>query len=237
MANTTSFNWETPDDTDLVKDGAAAIRTLGNSIDTSMTDLLGGTTGQVLAKASATDMDFTWAPGGANSDYSLLNAGGTALTGAAEITISGISGMNNLMIIVDAASSASSNSLISVRINSDATAAFYEQYGVNNNIQGTYTPSLFSGMDNQTTSFFLARMPSTAAGTASGYLYLTGCNSDGLKVMQLSGGGVGTGVASNQETYSAGGIYKGTATVSSINIRSGTGNFDAGTVYIYGSAV
>lgn len=64
MASTTSFNWETPDDTDLVKDGAAAIRTLGNSIDTSMTDLLGGTTGQVLAKASNTNMDFTWAASG-----------------------------------------------------------------------------------------------------------------------------------------------------------------------------
>ena len=35
MANTTSFGWETPDNTDLVKDGALAIRTLGESIDTS----------------------------------------------------------------------------------------------------------------------------------------------------------------------------------------------------------
>jgi hypothetical protein len=60
MANTTNFNWETPDDTDLVKDGAAAMRTLGNSIDTSMAELKGGTTGQVLSKTSNTDMDFTW---------------------------------------------------------------------------------------------------------------------------------------------------------------------------------
>jgi hypothetical protein len=60
MANTTNFNWETPDDTDLVKDGAAAIRTLGSSIDTSFVDLLGGTTGQVLSKTSGTDLDFTW---------------------------------------------------------------------------------------------------------------------------------------------------------------------------------
>lgn len=60
MATTTNFGWETPDDTDLVKDGAAAIRTLGNSIDTSMVDLKGGTTGQVLSKNSNTDMDFTW---------------------------------------------------------------------------------------------------------------------------------------------------------------------------------
>lgn len=60
MANTTNFGWETPDDTDLVKDGAAAIRTLGSSIDTSMMDLKGGTTGQILSKNSNTDMDFVW---------------------------------------------------------------------------------------------------------------------------------------------------------------------------------
>ena len=60
MATTTNFGWETPDDTDLVKDGAAAMRTLGGAIDTSLVDLKGGTTGQVLSKNSNTDMDFTW---------------------------------------------------------------------------------------------------------------------------------------------------------------------------------
>lgn len=60
MATSPLFGWEEPDDVDLVKDGAAAIRTLGNAIDTSMGDLLGGTTGQVLSKNSNTNMDFTW---------------------------------------------------------------------------------------------------------------------------------------------------------------------------------
>lgn len=60
MATTTNFGWETPDNTDLVKDGALAIRTLGSAIDTSLVDLKGGTTGQVLTKASNTDMDFSW---------------------------------------------------------------------------------------------------------------------------------------------------------------------------------
>jgi len=60
MPTTTNFGWTTPADTDLVKDGALAIRTLGNGIDTSLVDLKGGTTGQVLSKASNTDMDFTW---------------------------------------------------------------------------------------------------------------------------------------------------------------------------------
>lgn len=60
MATTPNFNWSTPDNTGLVKNGALDIRTLGNSIDASMADLKGGTTGQVLAKATNTDMDFTW---------------------------------------------------------------------------------------------------------------------------------------------------------------------------------
>jgi len=60
MPTTSNFGWTTPADTDLVKDGAAAIRTLGDGIDSSFIDLKGGTTGQVLAKASNTDLDFSW---------------------------------------------------------------------------------------------------------------------------------------------------------------------------------
>jgi hypothetical protein len=44
MATTTNYGWTTPDDTDLVKDGASAIRTLGSSIDTSVKSLSPGTT-------------------------------------------------------------------------------------------------------------------------------------------------------------------------------------------------
>ncbi len=44
MANTTNYSWETPDDTDLVKDGAAAIRTLGSAIDTTTKALNPSTT-------------------------------------------------------------------------------------------------------------------------------------------------------------------------------------------------
>lgn len=60
MATTTNFGWTTPNDTDLVKDGASSIRTLGSAIDASMADLKGGTTGQALTKNSNSDMDFVW---------------------------------------------------------------------------------------------------------------------------------------------------------------------------------
>ena len=57
---TTNYGWDIPQSTDLVKDGATAIATLGQDIDTAFVDLKGGTTGQVLSKASGTDLDFTW---------------------------------------------------------------------------------------------------------------------------------------------------------------------------------
>ena len=57
---TPNFNWPVPTSTDLVKDGATAIEALGDSIDASLVDLKGGTTGQVLSKNSNTDMDFIW---------------------------------------------------------------------------------------------------------------------------------------------------------------------------------
>lgn len=57
---TTPFSWQMPTSTDLVTDLPADFETFGQAVATSMADLLGGTTGQVLAKASNTDMDFTW---------------------------------------------------------------------------------------------------------------------------------------------------------------------------------
>jgi hypothetical protein len=61
MATTTpNFGWSVPTSSDLVKNGAVAIETLGDSIDASMAELKGGTTGQVLSKTSNTDMNFTW---------------------------------------------------------------------------------------------------------------------------------------------------------------------------------
>jgi hypothetical protein len=80
MATTTNYGWATPDNTDLVKDGALAIRTLGSSVDTTTkalnpsttlgdieyrsatantnTRLAVGTTGQVLTVAGGVP---TWA--------------------------------------------------------------------------------------------------------------------------------------------------------------------------------
>jgi hypothetical protein len=54
MATTTNYGWTTPNDTDLVKDGAAAIRTLGSSVDTTTKALNPSTTLGDIEYRSAT---------------------------------------------------------------------------------------------------------------------------------------------------------------------------------------
>jgi len=61
MSNpTANFGWQMPTSTDLVTDLPADFEVFGQAVDTSLMDLKGGTTGQVLSKNSNTDMDFTW---------------------------------------------------------------------------------------------------------------------------------------------------------------------------------
>jgi hypothetical protein len=76
---TTNFGWDIPQSTDLVKDGATAIAALGQDIDTAFVDLKGGTTGQILAKASNTDLDYSWITNDVG-DITAVTAG-TGITG------------------------------------------------------------------------------------------------------------------------------------------------------------
>jgi hypothetical protein len=89
MATTTpNFGWTVPTSTDLVKDGATAIETLGDGIDASFVGLKGGTTGQVLSKTSGTDLAFTWvAQDDSNAiQNSIVDAKGDLITATANDT-------------------------------------------------------------------------------------------------------------------------------------------------------
>ena len=108
---TPNFNWPVPTSTDLVKDGATAIEALGDSIDASLVDLKGGTTGQVLSKNSNTDMDFVWVTDAAGditgvTVTSPLTGGGTSGT----VTVGILSGTTSNLGAVQLSDSTSSTS-------------------------------------------------------------------------------------------------------------------------------
>ena len=78
-----------PTATDLVTDLPADFEVFGQAVATSMADLLGGTSGQILAKNSNTDMDFVWIAND-QGDITAVTAGtgisGGGTSGAVTIT-------------------------------------------------------------------------------------------------------------------------------------------------------
>ena len=250
MATTTNYGWTTPDDTGLVKDGAAAIRTLGTSVDTTTKNLnpsttlgdieyrsstantntrLGiGTTGQVLTVAGGVPSWATVSAGG--KSYTLLNAGGTTLSG--DTTVSGISGVDNLLIYVDGATNAT-QTIVSLRLNGDSTANY------------VYAGSQINGLSGYGSNFLEAENSGAAGATAiplgryndspsalSAAIRLDGASTTGFKSFNSNGSGSGT---PNQRTYNLSGIYEATAAITSITIRAASGSLNGGKVYVYGA--
>jgi len=91
-----------PTPTDLVTDLPADFEVFGQAVDTDFADLLGGTTGQILSKTSATDLDFTWiandqgditgvtagsgiSGGGTSGTVTVTNSMATAITTAGDV--------------------------------------------------------------------------------------------------------------------------------------------------------
>ncbi len=129
---TPNFNWPVPTSTDLVKDGATAIEALGDSIDASLVDLKGGTTGQVLSKNSNTDMDFVWVTDAAGDIQGVtvtspLTGGGTSGT----VTVGILSGTTSNLGAVQLSDSTSSTST-SLAATANAVKQAYDPAFTNN---------------------------------------------------------------------------------------------------------
>lgn len=347
---TTNFGWTVPQSTDLVKDGATAIATLGSGIDTSLVGLKGGTTGQILSKTSNTDLAYTWinndqgditnvgvtapitgggssgsvtigiddgtttqkgavqltdstsststttaaTPNSVKSAYDLANGAiakstattkgdllaataastitrlgiganntvltadstqttglkwasvattksfslisSSALTSGSTVTISGISGYDQLFIIVDGATSTTANTDMLIRVNSD-TGTNYNQWGLWIEADATYDSTFNTGNAyTAQTHFKIGKTSNSTLAKVNGGIMLHGCNTSGLKMAQITACGSSASSTFLQLGYIMTGYYNSTSTVSSISIITNLGTFSAGTLYVYGSA-
>jgi hypothetical protein len=196
-----------------------------------------GTDGQVLTAASGQSTGLQWATVSAGANWSLLNAGGTALS-AGTTTISGISGKDKIMILWKQAS-ATGAAAFSFRLNGD-TAANYYGFGWGNYLSATYNTAALitnSGIDGAAVSLQEMAYWASATSISTGYISLTGCNSSGVKVYQgVAASGAGSTGTTGTRTSSFGGYYNSSSTISSISLLVDAGTFDAGTVYVYASA-
>jgi len=305
MSNpTTPFSWQMPTSTDLVTDLPADFEVFGQAVATSMADLLGGTTGQILSKTTNADMDFTWiandqgditgvtagtgisgggtsgtvtvtnsmataidAKGdliagtgadafsrlgvGANntvltadsaeatglkwaaaaaptpSGYTLLNSGGTALSGSSTVTISGISNIDSLLIYTTNASSSASQGY-GVRLNGD-TGFKYNMAGIETNAAST------TGWNGITSDNIDCGAFSNNAGSV-GYVacqvdFAASTSFKKITLFSMSTGGGGSG----QFGHTGGGFYNSTAAITSVSMIC-SANFDAGSVFVYGKS-
>jgi len=188
----------------------------------------------VADSSTATGLAYA-APVAGGANWTLLNSGGTTLTGAQTITVSGISGKDKIKILVQAASSASVSSFIGIQLNAD-TASNYYSYGAFIRQDSTYTITAMGQEQGVVPAITIGAMSANATSAVTGSVELSGCNSSGVKVFSAAGAGDSIGGNAGQHTFVSGGYYNSASTISSISVKSGTGNFDSGTVFVYTSA-
>ena len=241
MANTTNYNWETPDDTDLVKDGAAAIRTLGSSIDTTTknlnpetttgdiayrsatantnTRLAIGSTGQVLTVAAGVP---SWAAASGGLTLIKTQTIGTTVSSIAVTSVFSSTYDNYLILITGGVMSASRNFQLQL---GSTTSGYYESTYYFGPTSGTINSDPGNGVAN----FRYAGTGSTDG--FSGIVYLQGPNiakptfykSDNMRA-----------VSNRTYSFSLGTEDSGTQHTGFTLLVDGSGTATGGAIKVYG---
>jgi hypothetical protein len=263
MATTTpNYGWTVPTSTDLVKDGATAIETLGDAVDATVYanaqaalsktivdakgDLIAataadtvarlavGANGTVLKANSSTSTGLEWGSASATKNWTLVNTGGTSLSGSST-QITGLSSYDDLLVIVSGASFTAAGQGLYMTVNNVTTSSSYTRYGMRNDYATSYASSNYTTFASATgTEIQWSSMSDNAASTVSGGIMISGCKGTGVKpYVHVSASTAGGGNGNDGSAYM--GVVTATTAISSIEIIGISATFDAGTVFVYGA--
>jgi hypothetical protein len=247
MATTTNYSWTTPDDTALVKDGAAAIRTLGSSVDTTVKNLNPETTLGDLAYRSSTANVKTRLGLGTAGQVLQVNSGATApewatpssggmtlistttISNNATVSLTSIpQTYNSLYVVIRNYKPATAFVGLRMRFNSDSGSNRHRA-DIYNSVFYYNTSFAFNG-----TSTEIA--PYNDTSVASGLTTITipdYTNATTWKQGQFVT--VSTSSTTTEFLYVAGtSLYNQTGAITSLDFFSASGNLTSGTILLYG---
>lgn len=263
MPTTPNYAWPTPANTDLVKDGAAAIRNLGDAIDTttkSVSDVANAAIPKTLVDAKGdlivgtADNTVTRLALGTNNHVLTADSAATggvkwaavsAPVGAlaqiatgtlsgASVTISSLSSYDKLLLVMYGITFGTGANEVLVLINNDATG-IYRHEGSDARANGATFISLNRiNADWSAVQVFGSAVAENASGTNAVALTLTNCSSaSGYTQFAVNSH---TNLATGAAGVNFSGIYKANGAVSSLVIKTQNNySFTAGTYYLYGA--
>jgi hypothetical protein len=249
MATTTNYSWSTPDDTALVKDGAAAIRSLGTAIDSTVFTNAGAAIAKTIVDAkgdlivaTAADTVARLASSASNGDVLTVdtstasglkwNAPAAAMTLLSTTTLSGSSttitvagGYNDLQIVISGMTYDTGDEVVQIRVNASTTLA----YGLfNRNAGGSPLANAISDATINTIND-----PKRTGGNNAFALEIKNyANTSYHKPYRFFGG---TDTGSGWLGFHSGGVIKTNSAVTSFVIQTASGyNLTGGQVLTYG---
>jgi hypothetical protein len=250
MATTTNYSWSTPDDTALVKDGAAAIRSLGTAIDTTVFNNAGAAIAKTIVDAkgdiiaaTAADTVSRLAVGANDTVLTADSTAGTGLKWAAPAPSASITLLSTTTL------SGTSTTISS--ISSSYTHLYVEAFGVSATAQGARLEVAPNGDTNLTNSASTNSTVTTVSNITAANLQLSGgidtsftstnnfyqftiYNYAGATRKQILGGGAFVNSSAVWVASGLSGAYNSTSAIASLVFSREGSTFNAGTVKIYG---
>jgi hypothetical protein len=244
MATTTNYGWTTPDDTALVKDGAAAIRTLGSSVDTTTKNLNPSTTlGDIEYRSSTANTNTRLGIGSSGQVLSVSGgvpawttpAGGGGMTLLSTTTLSGgsttVSSIDqtyrNLEIIIFGLTNSTSSSEFYLEPKAESALC---------DTTGTIGGSLISsaGTNDAARISLKATVNRTDANNIWNVTFFNYASTTSYKSFIGSGSFTSTSPVAGSRGVNFGGSFKSNTAITSMVFNNTGETMTAGTVLIYG---